>query len=88
MAGIPVDRGSRIPPPTSLNETCSGGNGGSGMPEVRTDPAVAPPSTPPVPVPPARHRDRDLNDDWPLRSYLELGALPSAVPCARCLECL
>jgi hypothetical protein len=21
--------------------------------------------------------------DWPLRSYLELGALPSAVPCAR-----
>jgi hypothetical protein len=22
-------------------------------------------------------------DSWPLRSYLELGALPSAVPCAR-----
>lgn len=22
-------------------------------------------------------------NDWPLRSYLELGALPSAVPCAR-----
>jgi hypothetical protein len=21
--------------------------------------------------------------DWPLRSHLELGALPSAVPCAR-----
>lgn len=24
-----------------------------------------------------------MADDWPLRSYLELGALPSAVPCAR-----
>ena len=25
----------------------------------------------------------DLTGRWPLRSYLELGALPSAVPCAR-----
>lgn len=25
----------------------------------------------------------DLNEPWPLRSYLELGALPTAVPCAR-----
>ncbi|MGH7868999.1 MAG: ATP-binding protein [Candidatus Dormibacteraceae bacterium] len=24
-----------------------------------------------------------MADDWPLRSYLELGALPGAVPCAR-----
>ena len=24
-----------------------------------------------------------MNDDWPLRSYLELGTLPGAVPCAR-----
>lgn len=24
-----------------------------------------------------------MADQWPLRSYLELGALPSAVPCAR-----
>ena len=24
-----------------------------------------------------------MNDDWPLRSYLELGILPGAVPCAR-----
>lgn len=24
-----------------------------------------------------------MNDYWPLRSYLELGILPSAVPCAR-----
>ena len=25
----------------------------------------------------------DLTGRWPLRSFLELGALPSAVPCAR-----
>lgn len=27
--------------------------------------------------------DRPATSAWPLRSYLELGALPSAVPCAR-----
>jgi anti-sigma regulatory factor (Ser/Thr protein kinase) len=26
---------------------------------------------------------KNMLDDWPLGSYLELGALPSAVPCAR-----
>lgn len=33
-------------------------------------------------VGPASDPDEDMND-WPYRSYLELGALPSAVPCAR-----
>src|ERR1700680_3594376 len=28
-------------------------------------------------------RKRDPANNWPLRSYLELGALPGAVPCAR-----
>jgi anti-sigma regulatory factor (Ser/Thr protein kinase) len=28
-------------------------------------------------------RGARMNDDWPLRSYLELGILPGAVPCAR-----
>lgn len=28
-------------------------------------------------------RKRDTADGWPLRSYLQLGALPGAVPCAR-----
>jgi hypothetical protein len=26
---------------------------------------------------------RDIGREWPLTSYLELGALPTAVPCAR-----
>ena len=26
-----------------------------------------------------------MRDDWPLRSYLELGILPGSVPCARLL---
>lgn len=29
-----------------------------------------------------QQQDRQMND-WPFRSYLELGALPSALPCAR-----
>jgi hypothetical protein len=28
-------------------------------------------------------RGARMNDDWPLHSYLELGTLPGAVPCAR-----
>jgi anti-sigma regulatory factor (Ser/Thr protein kinase) len=28
-------------------------------------------------------RGARMNDDWPLRSHLELGTLPGAVPCAR-----
>jgi hypothetical protein len=29
------------------------------------------------------HRGHDTADQWPLQSFLELGPLPSAVPCAR-----
>ena len=37
-----------------------------------------------VPIPPlADPQGNDVTGRWPLRSYLELGALPSAVPCAR-----
>jgi anti-sigma regulatory factor (Ser/Thr protein kinase) len=34
---------------------------------------------PPAPPPPRQ----DVAGQWPLRSFLELGALPGAVPCAR-----
>lgn len=38
----------------------------------------------PVPVLPRRQeRGVRIRDDWPLRSSLELGILPGAVPCAR-----
>src|ERR1017187_6769079 len=44
---------------------------------------VRPPGTPvripPIPDP----QGNDVTARWPLRSFLELGALPSAVPCAR-----
>jgi hypothetical protein len=29
------------------------------------------------------HRGHDMADQWPLQSFLELGSLPGAVPCAR-----
>ena len=44
---------------------------------------IRPPSSqvriPPIPDP----QGNDLTTHWPLRNFLELGALPSAVPCAR-----
>lgn len=36
-----------------------------------------------VPVLPSLGQGTSMADDWPLRSYMELGALPGAVPCAR-----
>lgn len=37
----------------------------------------------PVPVLPSQRQGTNMADNWPLHSYLELGALPGAVPCAR-----
>ena len=61
---------------------------GSGTGTVRkaelTPDAHSPaPSGAPVPVPPPRPDGRSLAARWPLRDFLELGALPTAVPCAR-----
>jgi len=36
-----------------------------------------------VPVLPSQRQGTNMADNWPLRSYLELGALHGAVPCAR-----
>jgi hypothetical protein len=36
-----------------------------------------------VPVPPASQPGEDITGYWPWRDFLELGALHSAVPCAR-----
>jgi anti-sigma regulatory factor (Ser/Thr protein kinase) len=36
-----------------------------------------------LPLPPAGGQDTDVALSWPLRSFLELGAYPGAVPCAR-----
>jgi hypothetical protein len=41
----------------------------------------------PVPVPPAHDRGTDMAGRWPLRDFLELGALPGAVPSARLHAC-
>ncbi len=39
--------------------------------------------SPAEPLPPPPHPDPNLAGAWPLHDYLELGALPGAVPCAR-----
>jgi len=40
-------------------------------------------SAAPVPIPPATDQGGDMTGHWPLRDFLELGALPGAVPSAR-----
>jgi anti-sigma regulatory factor (Ser/Thr protein kinase) len=37
----------------------------------------------PAPVPPIQNRGTDMAGQWPIRDFLELGALPGAVPSAR-----
>jgi anti-sigma regulatory factor (Ser/Thr protein kinase) len=52
-------------------------------PLIRDDPHVGQPSTA-VRIPPfAASRGNSWIHQWPLRSFLELGAFPGAVPCAR-----
>jgi anti-sigma regulatory factor (Ser/Thr protein kinase) len=40
-------------------------------------------SSAPAPVPPPQFQGTGMDSEWPLRDFLELGALPGAVPCAR-----
>jgi anti-sigma regulatory factor (Ser/Thr protein kinase) len=40
-------------------------------------------SAAPVPVLPLQYQGTNMADEWPLRDFIELGALPSAIPCAR-----
>jgi anti-sigma regulatory factor (Ser/Thr protein kinase) len=38
---------------------------------------------PAVPAPPVQHQGTSTAGQWPLQDFIELGALPGAVPCAR-----
>ncbi len=53
----------------------------AGDPEAGGRPAVT--VSAPAPVCHTQPQGQNMADEWPLRSYLELGALPGAVPCAR-----
>jgi hypothetical protein len=58
--------------------------GGTGTVAGTAAPVRSPrPSGAPVPVPPAQDRGTDMAADWPVQDFLELGALPGAVPSAR-----
>jgi hypothetical protein len=37
----------------------------------------------PVPVLPPQYQGTGMDSEWPLQDFIELGALPGAVPCAR-----
>jgi anti-sigma regulatory factor (Ser/Thr protein kinase) len=76
---------SAYPPPAPPRGARAAGGGtgtvrGAEPPTAARSPA---PSRAPVPVPPPRPDGKSLAAGWPLRDFLELGALPTAVPCAR-----
>src|SRR5260370_41155689 len=55
---------------------------GSAAPAGRWDDPPASRAGPRIP-PFITRQGRGMNDRWPLQDFLELGAIPSAVPCAR-----
>lgn len=61
------------------------GGGASAVRESAEHPSThgAEPSRAPAPVPPSGHNGPPATRAWPLRDFIELGALPGAVPCAR-----
>jgi anti-sigma regulatory factor (Ser/Thr protein kinase) len=72
----------RPPPPAGVARAAGGGARGGG--HGRGTPVASYGSgdgPAPVPLPP--NRGMTWVDEWPLRDSLELGALPTAVPCAR-----
>ncbi len=58
----------------------AGGGAGAGRAVMARSPGV---TRARVPVPPPRDQGMRMAATWPLRTYLELGAFPGAVPCAR-----
>ena len=74
--------GASVFPPVAMSRTARAAGGGAGTGyEVRARrPGI---TTIRVPVPPPHSRDTRMAREWPLRSFLELGAYEGAVPCAR-----
>jgi anti-sigma regulatory factor (Ser/Thr protein kinase) len=72
---------TRTPPHDGWARPAQGGTGTAGG---TATPVRSPrPSGAPVPVPPAQDRGTNMAAGWPVQDFLELGALPGAVPSAR-----
>lgn len=64
--------------------TCHAGLAPRASSPLAHDDSRARPAGAAMRIPPfAGHQEGSSADQWPLRSFLELGALPGAVPCAR-----
>src|ERR1019366_2892611 len=69
--------------PADVARAAGGGTGtvhGTALPASVRGPRQ---SDAPVPVPPSRRKGKSMTGQWPLQDFLEFGALPGAVPCAR-----
>ena len=72
--------GMSVETPLSLRGVACAAGGGTGPESATARNGSAPVR---VPVPPSQGQDTPMARAWSLRSFLELGAYPSAVPCSR-----
>jgi Histidine kinase-like ATPase domain len=72
---------SAYPPGARARWASSAGGGAGARAEFGSSPPAQGGAV--VPVPPSWPDGTDAISGWPLRSFLELAALPGAVPCAR-----
>jgi anti-sigma regulatory factor (Ser/Thr protein kinase) len=72
---------SAYPPRAPVGGACAAKDGTGAVRRAGSPPSVQ--SGTQVPFPPSWSGWTSVVSGWPLRDFLELGALPSAVPCAR-----
>ena len=78
-------RTSALPAPITMTRAAGGGAGAAQGTSARS-PRFTPfreEAQAALALPLHDERGARMRDDWPLRSYLELGILPGSVPCAR-----
>lgn len=71
---------SAYTPRVAAGVACAAGGGTGTVPATGAVPGT---SGAPVPVLPPQCQGMGMDSEWPLRDFIELGALPGAVPCAR-----
>jgi anti-sigma regulatory factor (Ser/Thr protein kinase) len=74
---------SAYTPRVAAGVACAAGGGTGAVPGSVLSVHGPGKSGAPVPVLPPQSQGIGMDSEWPLRDFIELGALPGAVPCAR-----
>jgi anti-sigma regulatory factor (Ser/Thr protein kinase) len=74
---------SAFTPRVAAGVACAAGGGTDAVPGSVLSVRGPSKSGAPVPVLPPQSQGMGMDSEWPLQDFIELGALPGAVPCAR-----